>query len=78
MEKQNKMKNYLSEVNSDSGSRKLLGELGNDSETILSILKSILLDFFYFCGLSLLIVTSSRPRVKRFTLHGSVRFYSYL
>ena len=36
------MKNYLSEVNSDS----LLGELGNDSETILSILKSILLDFF--------------------------------
>ena len=40
------MKNYLSEVNSDSGSRKLLGELGNDSETILSILKSILLDFF--------------------------------
>lgn len=47
MEKQNKMKNYLSEVHSDSGSRKLWGELGNDSETILSILKSILLDFFF-------------------------------
>ena len=37
---------YLSEVNSDSGSRKLFRELGNDSETILSILKSILLEFF--------------------------------
>lgn len=46
MEKQSKTENYLSEVNSDSGLRKLFRELGNDSETILSILKSILLDFF--------------------------------
>lgn len=45
MEKQSKTENYLSEVNSDSGSRE--GELGYDSETILSVLKSILLDLFF-------------------------------
>ena len=39
------MENYLSEVNSDSGSRK--GELRNDSEAILSSMKSILLDFIF-------------------------------
>ena len=45
MAKQSKTENYLSEVNSGSGSRK--GELGNDSETILSVMKSILLDLFF-------------------------------
>ena len=45
MEKQSKTENYLSEVNSDSGSRKR--ELRNDSEAILSIMKSILLDFIF-------------------------------